>query len=237
MGFRHFMVLLIAAAVVAWAVAWLAMRNSPHAPVSETAAPLIAAATPAPLVSSAVPAASPSARAATPAPAGIAGEDASQKKLDILKEILESKNDNDPRLDSEFRDLDPATKSRLREFYKELPEEKLNSRGTVVFLLGRNIRTSEDAQFMNSVLRQAPCLSLASCGTPGEADPESSSDVTLAYPQIVATVGLVKGWRSITDPMRRAELLQSLKAAAAAPNPALARSARAALESIQKGQH
>jgi len=236
MGGRRFVVIL---SLVAVAVAFFMMRGAPQRapePVAEPApaeSPPQTPSTPEPVRA---PVAG-SVTAPTPVAPAEAAVDAPVKKLEILKEILDSRHDNDPRLDTEFRDLDPAMKAKLQKFYHELPAEKLNSRGTVVFLLGRNIRTSEDARFFNFVLQQAPCLSLAHCAEAGEPDPESSSDVTLAYPQIVATVGLVKGWGAISDPTRRAELLESLKAAARSSNPALARSARAALVEIQKTQN
>lgn len=158
------------------------------------------------------------------------------KKLRILKEILDSNNDNDPRLDREFREIGSVLREKLREFYRELPAEKLNSRGTVVFLLGRDLRGIEDARFFNSVLREPPCLGLERCLERADVS-ETPSEVTLAYPQIVATTGLVKGWSRIADPDRRAELRRSLEAAAHSPNAALARAARAALSSIKTSEN
>lgn len=201
--------------------------SAPEPPVAEVKEPHRPAA-PTP---SATPASVAAVVKATPFEAP-KGSDVSVQKLAVLKEILDSHNDNDPRLDSDFRDLDAATKERLRAFYRDLPAEKLNSRGTVVFLLGRNLRSIEDARFFGSVLRQPPCLSLSHCSQAGPSDPESDHEVTLAYPQIVATVGLVKGWSGITDPSAKAELLQALQDSVRSPNPALARAARAALAEL-----
>ena len=117
------------------------------------------------------------------------------QKVKILNEILLSKNDNDSRLDTEFKNLSMEQKLALRNRYGEFLPERLNEKGTVVFLLGRNIRSLEDIKFFDSVLAEEPCKSLANCASMGsvansELDHEGSEAITLAYPQIVSLKAL-----------------------------------------------
>src|SRR4051812_35007052 len=48
------------------------------------------------------------------------------QKVNLLKEILESKNDNDARLDSEFSNLEPEVLKALENEYHKLPAENRN---------------------------------------------------------------------------------------------------------------
>jgi len=110
-------------------------------------------------------------------------------KVTLLEEILASRNDNDPRLDTELRYLDTEAKSTFQKRYADYAPERRNERGTIVFLLGRNLSDSKDFAFLKSVVTEAPCLSLGDCSKAAEAgDPhlESAAEVTLAYPQLVA---------------------------------------------------
>lgn len=115
-----------------------------------------------------------------------------QAKLKILEEVLNSKNDNDPRLDSEFEKISDEVKLALIETYGALPKESLNERGTVVFLLGRNITTEKDLEFFQELLVESPCLSLADCSkenmveNPGDEHLVESQATTLIYPQLMA---------------------------------------------------
>jgi len=114
-----------------------------------------------------------------------------QEKLDkvlVLKEVLATGNDNDPRIDQVLKNLDPPTKAAFRSIYRDLALEKRNSRGLIVFLLGRHLNEPEDFQFIKSVLVEEPCLSLDQCheepeGANGDGSP---SDILLNYPQAVA---------------------------------------------------
>lgn len=116
---------------------------------------------------------------------------ADTSKLQVLDEILSSRNDNDQRLDTEFRDLTPAMKAELRKKYFALPDEDRNGRGTLVFLLGREIKTAEDVAFISEVLKEPPCQSLTDCAhkpSTNEVDEHAAmaGAVTLVYPQLVA---------------------------------------------------
>lgn len=112
------------------------------------------------------------------------------QKLALLQEILSSRNDNDPRLDKEFLNLSEKTKELFRDKYNQLPAEKRNERGTIVFLLGKNLTSASDFQFLESVLKEPPCYNLEDCSrSSGTSDPHSEgmgSEITLAYPQVVS---------------------------------------------------
>ncbi|MFA6316262.1 MAG: hypothetical protein WC943_02500 [Elusimicrobiota bacterium] len=147
-------------------------------------------------------------------------------KLRTLSEILLSRNDNDPRLDRDFNDLSPAAKELFRRMYRELPEERRNERGTIVFLLGRNLSSPEDWAFLRSVATEPPCLSMADCSKPGRAAGHGGDEVTLAYPSLVALKSaegaFVLGSRAAKD-----EALAVILAAKSSKTPAVTRLARA----------
>ncbi|MDE2141488.1 MAG: hypothetical protein KGL74_02765 [Elusimicrobia bacterium] len=107
-------------------------------------------------------------------------------KLRTLNEILGSRNDNDPRLDSDFNSLSPEDKRRFRQDYAMIPRESRNERGTIVYLLGKNMATAEDWTFLRDVAGEPPCLSLANCAKPPNGEGDPGDDVTLAYPSLVA---------------------------------------------------
>ncbi|MBI5881892.1 MAG: hypothetical protein HZB91_02160 [Elusimicrobia bacterium] len=108
-------------------------------------------------------------------------------KLRTLSMILLSRNDNDPRLDKDFNELSPGAKALFRGMYGKLPPERRNERGTIVYLLGRNLASAEDWAFLASVAGEPPCLSLADCSKDAPAAEEHLGDeVTLAYPSLVA---------------------------------------------------
>lgn len=114
---------------------------------------------------------------------------ATLKKISTLKEILASKNDSDPRMDTELKNLSNEDKDALMGVYQTMKPESLNDKGTIVFLIGREITRPEDAEFLKNILSEEPCLSLENCGiTNGETDPHFGvvNDVTLNYPQVVA---------------------------------------------------
>ena len=129
-------------------------------------------------------------------------------KLKTLEEIMRSRNDNDPRLDRDFNALSPEAKRLFRKKYREIPAERRNERGTIVYLLGGgNLRAAEDWAFLREVAAEPPCLSLSDCSRkpkPGGGEEAAGDEVTLAYPSLVA--------------LKQAE--RALEAAAEAPGPA-----------------
>jgi len=106
-------------------------------------------------------------------------------KLRELNSILQAKDDNDPRLDRDFNDLSEPTKAVLRRRYLELPLEYLNERGTIVYLLGRNMRTGADWDFLLAVVSEEPCRSQSDCSRSDDRG-SHGNEVTLAYPALVA---------------------------------------------------
>jgi hypothetical protein len=115
----------------------------------------------------------------------VTGESIAPERLEILHQILQSHNDNDPRLDSAFQGLTEKEKKDFRDEYKSLPPEKRNERGTIVYLLGKNIDGAADWEFFRLVAAEPACLSLADCGKAG-GEKGPGDDVTLAYPSLVA---------------------------------------------------
>jgi hypothetical protein len=108
----------------------------------------------------------------------------------IINEKNRVSNDNDPRLGTAFSDLSPEAKNLFRSEYRQLPAERRNELGTVVYLLGRNLKTEEDWAFMRDVVTAPPCLSLANCSREVKAGPDSltatGAEITLSYPAIMA---------------------------------------------------
>lgn len=139
--------------------------------------------------------------------------DQDRVQLSTLNSILASKNDNDQRLDKDLRVLSPGAKALLRQRYEEFPAERRNERGTVVFLLGRNITEEKDLDFMRKVLDEEPCRSMQNCrednprAKGSDTHAEMGMEVSLNYPQIVAVKSLERVLdRGEGDPMYQAAL-------------------------------
>ncbi len=127
----------------------------------------------------------------SPTPIHATDHDLAQAR--ILDEILATRNDNDPRMDKELRKLSPEAKHLMRARYAATHTEQRNERGTIVFLVGRELNTPEDLAFLHSVLKEKPCRSLENCDrdeqgphSPDHQHLEGPNEVTLAYPQFVA---------------------------------------------------
>jgi len=177
--------LVLAVAATAFVFAW-SLRGRPSSGV------------PAPVSSQASESSVPSTREAILTSTPAVPEKDRQKDVKMMRdldEIFASRNDNDPRLDTEFRNLTPVEKELLRDKYRDLPRESLNERGTIVFLLGRELKTPEDYAFLAQVGNQQPCLSLGDCQKQASISEESIHEedavsVTLTYPQRVALKSL-----------------------------------------------
>ena len=120
-----------------------------------------------------------------------------EQKLRMLDDVMLSKNDNDARLDKELRMLNEETRRLFRDKYKSLPLERRNDRGLIVFLLGRNLSKREDFEFLQQVVSEEPCLSLADCqqvdrNSSHDSDHQSGNAIVLVYPQLVAIKALSK---------------------------------------------
>ncbi|MEK7383386.1 MAG: hypothetical protein AAB262_08880 [Elusimicrobiota bacterium] len=111
-----------------------------------------------------------------------------EDKAGLLDEVLRSGDDNDPRLDDAFNGLPLETRRRFQKKYRELSPESRNQRGTIVYLLGKNIDAPEDWAFLRQVAGEPPCLSLIDCAKASAAGgPEApGAAITLAYPALVA---------------------------------------------------
>ena len=169
---------------------------------------------------------------------------AEARKIAILDEVLISKNDNDPRFDSELKDFSPEAKRAIQKKYTETAPEKRNARGTHVFLIGREIKSDEDLHFLSTVLMEKPCLSLQDCTRPpgahsGEEEHlEALNETTANYPQLVAVRALLhRGQELIAagqsqDPLL-VKILNSLKEALASPNPRVVEEANVALKELK----
>jgi len=110
------------------------------------------------------------------------------RKLTALDEVLRTGNDNDPRLDRDFNELTPAQRRLFRAKYAQLAAERRNDLGTIVFLLGKNLRSVEDWEFLKRVVREPPCQSMTDCSKPpaSKEHGQESLEITLVYPQLVA---------------------------------------------------
>ncbi len=164
-----------------------------------------------------------------------------QKKWLLLGQILESKNDNDPRIDTELKGLSPLFKSTLAGRYAELKPERFNERGTLVFLVGREIVNPADVDFMRTVLTEKPCLSVSDCsrtpvGHAGEDDHrEMVNETTTRYPQLMALRALKQRYGELLqdssgqgDLMR--QIRETLEEATRSPDPRIAEEAKAILK-------
>jgi len=145
-------------------------------------------------------------------------------KLGILDDILRSRNDNDPRLDSAFNDLSPQTKELFRGTYGGLRPEKRNERGTIVYLLGKNLNAAEDWAFLRNVVTEPPCLSLSDCSkkpTSGGGEEALGDEVTLAYPCLVALKSAQRVLESGKNPDQLKEARSVVDAAKTSKVPAV----------------
>lgn len=107
-------------------------------------------------------------------------------KVAELREILASRDDNDPRLDRDFGALSPQARCLLRREYAATPPERRNERGTIVYLLGLTPAEPADWDFLAAVAAEPPCLSLADCAKAPGGEPGPGDEITLAYPSLVA---------------------------------------------------
>ena len=195
-------------------------------------------------------------RAVTPTPAPVSTgrapnteakslNEEDRKKMAILKEIFSTHNDNDPRMDTELLKLSPELKQAMVEFYRADPPEKLNERGTIVFLLGRNISSKEDVDFIQGVMMEKPCMSLADCskvatgGSDEESHLEAINETTASYPQLNGLKALIADYKkNANEANGDRELAErewnALREATRSANPRIAQDASNALSDLKK---
>jgi hypothetical protein len=158
------------------------------------------------------------------------GEKVISEKLNLLSQILASKNDNDPRLDTEFRSLSPAFKRSLVNLYHKTAIEDRNGRGTIVFIIGRELKDKQDLQFLKSVLEEEPCLSLQNCKASQASQGRDShlgslNETSMNYPQLV-TLNRLEQWiqrhsRPIPDTSLLSTIEDALSAGTNSPIPSV----------------
>lgn len=149
-------------------------------------------------------------------------------QLKLFDEIINTKNDNDPRMDQDLKVIDPPTRKAFIAKYESLPKEDRNARGTIIFLLGRNINSVQDLDFFKSVLSEKPCYSMENCekesqmGDRESVHLESSLEASLHYPQLMALEFLK---RTNHDPVLLEKALKIAQEAKNSPVPAISKKA------------
>lgn len=166
----------------------------------------------------------------------------SNEKVQLLNQILASGNDNDSRLDTDLKSLNESDRKDLRNYYKTIKLENRNARGTTVFLLGRNLKTKEDLNFLVEVLSEPPCFSMTDCNFAEAAvvtendEHDGTQAVTLVYPQLVALMGIesaatkTPGFAKKFQP----EIKNIIAAAQENPSPKVRKMAGQVLKNIEK---
>lgn len=115
-------------------------------------------------------------------------KEADRARFQSFLDISQSGKDNDPRIDSELKNLSSELKNQLKKYYRSLAPEKRNERGFVSFLISRDARSVEDLEFIAEVLSEEPCLSMADCKNLSDRDAHMGSvdEVSINYPQLVS---------------------------------------------------
>ncbi len=167
------------------------------------------------------------------------------EQIMVLNEIFESKNDNDPRMDRLLRDFSEPTKAELRKKYASIRPENRNERGTIVFLIGRELSEGRggtaDLQFMKEALLEKPCLSLVDCSkspsseTPEEQHLEAIHETTIHYPQLMCLRYFKQALENGNlSPVMREAVIAILEESTHSPNPRVASEATATLGSLKQ---
>lgn len=142
-----------------------------------------------------------------------------------LEDILKSKNDNDPRLDNELAHLSAEFHRALFAKYSNLKPEDRNERGTLVFLVARDLKSPADLEFLKSVYEESPCLNMENCAAGSMDDPQEAGgqQTSLNYPQLAGLyqldAQLSKRPELLKDPQFRAGIYALLKTAENFPAP------------------
>ncbi len=168
---------------------------------------------------------------------------ADSRKISILRELIQTRNDNDPRMDTELRNLSAAAKAEIQSIYRDTKPESRNERGTMVFLLGREIRDPAELSFFRGVLQEKPCLSLENCERPAgavsgdEEHLETINDTTASYPQLIALRALVHRANELKEASQEGSalfsgILDTLREARNSPNPKIADAAQSAVKEL-----
>lgn len=145
---------------------------------------------------------------------------ADQKKIDTLNEILKSKNDNDPRINTELKTLTAEVHRALMVKYNGMAPEDRNGRGTIVFLIARDLKSTGDLDFLKTVYQEQPCLSMGDCQKAvdeGQSHQAGGNEVSMNYPQLVSLYQLdqqlSRNPALISDPVFRAHFVDVIRTA------------------------
>jgi hypothetical protein len=153
------------------------------------------------------------------------------KAWQVFENVLQTKNDNDPRIDQYFKTLNENLRTALIQKYQTFAAEDRNARGLVAFLIARDTNFSnsngQSAEFLKKVFDEPPCLSLSDCKTIGPDDPHHSgtNQTTLTYPQLATLFQLEARIRNnpelLKDPKAREEFVAILSRAESFAVPAV----------------
>ncbi len=158
------------------------------------------------------------------------------EQMRILKEILASHNDNDARLDLELKSLNSDAKKLFQKHYEDLPVERRSDRGTIIFLLGRNMSEQSDFEFLQKVLLEKPCKSLMNCAQAdvNTSEDDTQSEVALQYPQAVVleSVDRYISSHSEISPELKKEFLSLLEKGAHSKSPLISSQSKGLLKRL-----
>jgi hypothetical protein len=131
-----------------------------------------------------------------------------QKKWEVFQDVVNSKNDNDPRLDRDLRVLSPEMHLNLQSAYETLPAENRNARGLIAFLIARDLKSAADLEFLRKIYQESPCLSVDNCTVASAPDPhfDGVNQTSLNYPQLAALYQLERKLEGQPDLLRNPEI-------------------------------
>lgn len=147
-------------------------------------------------------------------------------KVATLDRVLKDQRDNDPRIDGELSKLNQKERLDFRAKYRSLKRESLRGRGLIVYLLGRNIETQGDLDFLKEVLDERNCLSLKNCAITDQETLSAPAMATrLAFPKLMAIAALKEKLRSRQSPKMHMAIEDVLRDARNSINPLIAKAA------------
>ncbi len=159
------------------------------------------------------------------------GED--KAKWFVFESIFNSKNDNDPRLDSELKKLSVPLHEALYEKYDSLQPENHSGKALIAYLIARDLTTTSDTQFLKKVFQESPCLSLQDCNSRASENSHHSGveQTTLIIVQLNVLYSLeqkiLANPRILEDSAQRSRMIQILMEAENFPVAAVHEKARA----------
>lgn len=173
-----------------------------------------------PRVASTTPVSTTSAPADVPPSPTLSPTAEGETPLGVIREILRTRNESDPRLDQVLRQLSAQDKGMIRQMYRELPSEDRSGRGLLAFTIARGEISPQDMRFLRAVVQEKPCLSLVDCSRADqEIDVHNShvDEVSLVYPQLASLYQLrrqaEKGTLDLSNEALRNDYMKLIQAA------------------------